>query len=95
MLGVCGGYQMLGATLADREGVEGAAGEVAGLGLLDIATTMSGDKILTRAQRNGLDNGAPFDGYEMHMAASGPGCARPLVRLPMAASMARFRPMGA
>jgi adenosylcobyric acid synthase len=81
VLGVCGGYQMLGAKLADPEGIEGPAGEVAGLGLLEVSTIMSGEKILTRAHGTCLDNGAPFDGYEMHIGrTSGPGCARPLVR---------------
>jgi adenosylcobyric acid synthase len=81
VLGVCGGYQMLGVRLADPEGVEGSPGEAAGLGLLDVETIMSGDKILTRVRGTCLDNGAPFGGYEMHIGrTSGPACARPLVR---------------
>jgi adenosylcobyric acid synthase len=81
VLGVCGGYQMLGTALADPEGVEGPPGEAAGLGLIDVATIMSGEKILTRVHGDCLDNGAPFDGYEMHIGrTSGPACARPLVR---------------
>jgi adenosylcobyric acid synthase len=81
VLGVCGGYQMLGRRLADPEGTEGPAGEVAGLGLLDVATAMSGAKILTAAQGVCLDNGAPFSGYEMHIGrTTGPACARPLLR---------------
>ena len=81
VLGVCGGYQMLGQTLADPDGTEGPAGEVAGLGLLDVATILSGDKILTAASGVNLDNGASFEGYEMHIGrTTGPGCARPLLR---------------
>jgi adenosylcobyric acid synthase len=47
VLGVCGGYQMLGEKLSDPEGVEGPAGEIDGLGLLDVSTILSGEKILT------------------------------------------------
>jgi adenosylcobyric acid synthase len=81
VLGVCGGYQMLGTRLSDPEGIEGPPGEVEGLGLLDVATVMSGAKILTAAQGVCLDNNAPFSGYEMHIGrTSGPECARPLLR---------------
>ena len=45
VIGVCGGYQMLGATVEDPHGVEGAAGIVAGLGHLDVSTTLHMDKI--------------------------------------------------
>jgi adenosylcobyric acid synthase len=81
VLGICGGYQMLGHALADPEGTEGPAGEVAGLGLLDVSTILSGEKILTAAHGVCLDNGAPFSGYEMHIGrTSGTGCANPLLR---------------
>jgi adenosylcobyric acid synthase len=81
VLGLCGGYQILGAKLADPDGTEGPAGEVAGLGLLDVSTVLSGEKILTAVDGVCLDNGAPFHGYEMHIGrTSGPGCARPLLR---------------
>ena len=46
MLGICGGYQMLGPSVADPEGIEGPAGEVEGLGLLDVETVLTGDKTL-------------------------------------------------
>ncbi|WP_174247485.1 cobyric acid synthase [Methylocapsa sp. S129] len=81
VLGICGGYQMLGRSLTDLEGTEGPAGEVAGLGLIDVSTILSGEKILTAADGVCLDNGAPFHGYEMHIGrTSGPDCARPLLR---------------
>ena len=81
VLGVCGGYQMLGRRLADPDGTEGPAGEVAGLGLLDVSTILSGEKILTAVDGVCPTNGAPFHGYEMHIGrTSGPGCARPLLR---------------
>ena len=81
VLGICGGYQMLGQSVADPEGTEGPPGEVAGLGLLDVSTILSGEKILTAASGICLDNGAPFHGYEMHIGrTSGPDCANPLLR---------------
>jgi adenosylcobyric acid synthase len=81
VLGVCGGYQMLGVRIADPDGTEGAAGEAVGLGLLDVATVLSGEKVLTAVNGVCLENGAPFAGYEMHVGrTSGPACARPLLR---------------
>jgi adenosylcobyric acid synthase len=81
VLGLCGGYQMLGRRLADPDGTEGPAGEVAGLGLLDVSTVLSGEKILTAVDGVCLGNDAPFHGYEMHIGrTSGPGRARPLLR---------------
>jgi len=80
VLGLCGGYQMLGRRIADPDGIEGAAGAVAGLGLLDVETVLTGDKRLEAVQGRAL--GAPFRGYEMHMGVTtGPDCARPLAKL--------------
>lgn len=47
-MGVCGGYQMLGRTIADPSGTEGEPGSVAGLGLLDVETVLSHEKILKK-----------------------------------------------
>ena len=81
VLGLCGGYQMLGRRIADPEGTEGPAGEVAGLGLLDVETTLWGDKALVAVAGTCLANGARFEGYEMHIGrTTGPGTARPLLR---------------
>ncbi|MGE4321626.1 MAG: cobyric acid synthase [Sphingobium sp.] len=80
VLGLCGGYQMLGATIADPDGVEGPAGEVAGLGLLDVATTLAPAKTLRQVSGVALDR--PLGGYEMHMGVTrGADCARPFARL--------------
>ncbi|WP_242096619.1 cobyric acid synthase [Sphingomonas sp. CROZ-RG-20F-R02-07] len=79
VLGLCGGYQMLGRTIADPDGIEGPAGQVAGLGLLDVATLLTGAKALKPVTGTAL--GARFEGYEMHMGVTrGPGTAAPLVR---------------
>jgi adenosylcobyric acid synthase len=77
VLGLCGGYQMLGRSIADPDGIEGPAGRVDGLGLLDIDTVLTGRKTLERVR--GRAQGAAFEGYEMHMGATtGPATARPV-----------------
>jgi adenosylcobyric acid synthase len=81
VLGVCGGYQMLGRRVADPRGIEGPAGAVEGLGLLDIETELTGEKTLRRVDGKCIVNGAPFEGYEMHVGRTqGPDCERPLLR---------------
>jgi adenosylcobyric acid synthase len=81
VLGLCGGYQMLGRTVADPDGIEGPPGRVEGLGLLDVDTVLSADKSLEPV-RGATSEGAPFAGYEMHIGATdGPDRARPFARL--------------
>jgi len=82
VLGICGGYQMLGRRISDPLGVEGPAGAVApGLGLLDIETEMDAAKVLR--DTHGVDAlGHPVRGYEMHMGhTTGPDTGRPLLML--------------
>jgi len=80
VLGICAGYQMLGRAVADPQGIEGAPGQVAGLGLLDVATVMTGEKTLREVEGVGL--GQPVRGYEMHMGVTeGADAARPLLIL--------------
>jgi adenosylcobyric acid synthase len=82
VLGLCGGYQMLGRRIADPEGVEGPPGEAPGLGLLDVETVLTGEKRLFESEGVELTTGLPVRGYEMHMGrTTGPGTARPLLRL--------------
>jgi adenosylcobyric acid synthase len=80
LLGLCGGYQMLGRAVHDPDGIEGPNGTAAGLGLLDVETTLSGEKRLEKVA--GVTcGGAPFNGYEMHMGVTkGGDCARPFAR---------------
>jgi adenosylcobyric acid synthase len=86
VLGLCGGYQMLGKRLHDPEGIEGPAGSVDGLGLLDVETILTSDKRLIAVTGNTAE-GAPFSGYEMHMGATeGPDCVRPFARFSDGAS---------
>jgi adenosylcobyric acid synthase len=80
VLGLCGGYQMLGRTIRDPDGVEGSVRSIDGLGLLEVDTVLAGDKTLEHVRGRAL--GADFEGYEMHMGRSdGPGCARPFAML--------------
>jgi adenosylcobyric acid synthase len=82
VLGVCGGYQMLGRSIADPEGIEGPAATVDGLGLLDIATVMSADKSTRLVQGIHAATGTAIEGYEIHLGRSdGPDGARPLVTI--------------
>lgn len=78
VVGLCGGYQMLGMRIADPQGVEGEAGEEAGLGLLDVETVLTGDKTLEHVRGRDAQGGAPVDGYEMHLGLSeGPARQHP------------------
>jgi len=82
VLGLCGGYQMLGRAIADPQGIEGPAGEVAGLGLLDVRTLLTHEKRLTHAEGTLAPGGAAFSGYEMHMGRTeGPDAERPFLHL--------------
>jgi adenosylcobyric acid synthase len=81
VLGLCGGYQMLGKRVSDPQGMEGPPGEIEGLGLLDVETVLTAEKTLSQVEGACLMNGAPFRGYEMHVGETkGPDCARPLLR---------------
>ncbi|MBK1734746.1 cobyric acid synthase CobQ [Halorhodospira abdelmalekii] len=85
VVGLCGGFQMLGRVVRDPHGVEGAAGETPGLGLLDLESTLTDEKSLLELSaghiRDGL-SGQPLTGYEMHMGrTSGAALARPWLRL--------------
>lgn len=70
VLGICGGYQMLGRSVADPEGLEGAPGVTEGLGLLDVETVMHPDKRLTRVAGRHRASGAELTGYEIHIGAT-------------------------
>jgi len=72
VLGICGGFQMLGQLLADPEGLEGQAGRYPGLGLLPIKTVITGQKIARQRQvtSNFPQNGLPVTGFEIHQGRS-------------------------
>ncbi len=80
VLGLCGGFQMLGRRLSDPDGIEGPPGTVDGLGLLDVETTMTGDKRLERVTGTLARSGATVEGYEIHIGhTEGPATATPFL----------------
>ncbi|HZP21202.1 MAG TPA: cobyric acid synthase [Bauldia sp.] len=82
VLGLCGGYQMLGRTIADPRGVEGEPGVVAGLGLLDVATVLTAEKRTTEVRGVAAATGETVTGYEIHLGVSdGPDRTRPFLRI--------------
>ena len=82
ILGVCGGYQMLGKTISDPDGIEGSPGTVEGLGLLDVDTVLTPDKSTVHAHGTHIGSGAAFAGYEIHIGkTAGADCDRPMMRL--------------
>ncbi|MDP2795535.1 MAG: cobyric acid synthase [Sulfurisoma sp.] len=100
VVGLCGGYQMLGRRLHDPAGIEGSAGTIAGLGFLDCETTLEAEKQLRNVTGrlmvgvtagNPRETGdTPMQGYEIHMGVtSGPALARPAVRLDDDGEMSR------
>ncbi len=82
LLGICGGFQMLGRSIADPLGLEGEAGTLHGLGWLDMQTVLRPEKQLRRVRGELLPGGENVEGYEIHMGVStGQALARPLLRL--------------
>jgi len=78
VLGLCGGYQMLGKSIADPDGIEGPAGETQGLGLLDVTTVMTPEKSLTRVEAVHAETRHAIAAYEIHIGRTeGADRARP------------------
>ena len=78
VLGICAGYQMLGKSISDPEGIEGAPQTVEGLGFLDVETVMIPKKTLARTKARYLETGAELEGYEIHLGVTtGADCERP------------------
>ena len=81
VLGLCGGYQILGRELVRPEGLEGPPETAAGLGLLDVSTVLTAGKTLRLSSGACVPGGAPFSGYEIHAGRTdGPDTERPLLR---------------
>jgi adenosylcobyric acid synthase len=82
VLGICGGYQMLGPVVADPEGIEGRRARPKGLGLLDLDTVMTPEKRLTEVDAVHVATGQGFHGYEIHIGQTdGPDRARPFAHV--------------
>src|SRR6201991_3702191 len=81
-LGLCGGYQMLGKSVADPDGIEGPPGDTPGLGLLDVTTIMTPEKSLTRITAQHALTKQPIEAYEIHIGRTeGNDCSRPFAHI--------------
>jgi adenosylcobyric acid synthase len=81
VLGICGGYQMLGKFVHDPDGLESKPGSTPGLGLLDLETVLEPEKQLLNIEGELTLGNAPVRGYEIHAGVTnGPDLARPLIR---------------
>jgi cobyric acid synthase CobQ len=89
LVGICGGFQMLGQYIADPEKVESEAGTVEGLGILPIATTMGKEKTLTQVEGSHTASGLDVRGYEIHHGTSEPllPSIRPVFRTKLSAPL--------
>jgi adenosylcobyric acid synthase len=77
VLGICGGYQMLGQVISDPDGLEGPPGHTTGLGLLNVDTVLEPAKTLSLASAIYLPTGDPVEGYEIHLGRTeGPDLSR-------------------
>jgi adenosylcobyric acid synthase len=82
ILGICGGYQMLGRTISDPDGIEGNNRQADGLGLLNIDTILGANKNLGERTAIHRQSGAALQGYEIHLGHSeGPDRARPFLTM--------------
>jgi adenosylcobyric acid synthase len=81
ILGICGGYQMLGQTVDDPDGVESAPGSTPGLGLLDVRTVMGREKRLAKVRAKWLATGCALTGYEIHMGVTQLGGASAVMEI--------------
>lgn len=82
LIGICGGYQMLGKQLHDPNGIEGPAGTIEGLALLDFETTLEQQKQLLKVDGQFIWDNAAVSGYEIHMGISkGPALKYPAIKL--------------
>lgn len=82
VLGLCGGYQIIGNTIADPDGLEGTPGTAKGLGHLNVDTVLQPRKTLSLSKGTHLPSGASLQGYEIHMGQTkGPDCDRAWLRL--------------
>ncbi len=82
VLGICGGYQMLGRVVHDPLGFEGAPASEPGLSLLDVETTLTPEKRLAVTQAVHCATGSPIAGYEIHLGVTvGKDCRRPFAEV--------------
>jgi adenosylcobyric acid synthase len=79
IVGICGGFQMLGRRVRDPQGIEGGVTETKGLCLLDVETVMEPEKIVRNVESRSAVFDVPLSGYEIHLGrTTGPDCRRPV-----------------
>ncbi len=82
VLGLCGGYQMLGTAINDPTGLEGTPASETGLGLLAVETALAPNKTTVENKGVHVASGTALQGYEIHLGrTTGPDCARPFAQL--------------
>jgi adenosylcobyric acid synthase len=82
IVGICGGYQMLGTELLDPQEIESAIPRAQGLGLLHVTTCFEREKKTVRVRARHIESGHEIAGYEIHMGqTNGPGAARPAFQI--------------
>jgi adenosylcobyric acid synthase len=82
VLGLCGGFQMLGRRVSDPDGIEGEPSSAEGLGWLDVETVLTSKKTLVETSGIVCESGLPISGYEMHVGKSvGPALDNPFLTL--------------
>jgi len=82
VLGICGGYQMLGTRVLDPERIEGRQTKTQGLGLLDVETTLAPHKTLRNVSATSIACGGDISGYEIHMGqTTGPDTGSPMLTI--------------
>ena len=78
VMGICGGYQLMGREVCDPDHVEGEIERLPGLGLLPVSTRMQGEKVTRQVRFRFLEDSAVCEGYEIHM-----GTTMPLADVPV------------
>jgi len=82
VVGLCGGYQMLGRIVSDPQGIEGSVTATPGLGLLDVETVMEPEKTVRNVATHSVAYDLPLSGYEIHLGrTTGPDTARPVTTI--------------
>ncbi|WP_273726500.1 cobyric acid synthase [Brucella gallinifaecis] len=82
VLGICGGFQMLGNRISDPDGIEGQVRDIDGLGLLDVETMMGQEKVVRKVAAHSRLYDTALEGYEIHIGrTNGPDAIRPFSRI--------------
>jgi cobyric acid synthase CobQ len=80
LIGICGGFQILGRRIADPHGIESGRKAIQGLGLLPVETVLAREKTLTRVKATHLPSGLPVQGYEIHHGQTDGACLSTVVQ---------------